>query len=71
MLLTKKGKLLMKKVPLSRILLESDFPFTVDNSRELQRSYYQSIIDGLAKEIGIEASIFESQLQKNQFDILN
>ena len=71
MLLTKKGKLLMKKVPLSRILLETDFPFTVDNSRELQRSYYQSIIDGLVKEIGVEASIFESQLQKNQFDILN
>lgn len=71
MLLTKKGKLLMKKVPLSRILLESDFPFTVDNSRELQQSYYQSIIDGLVKEIGIETSIFESQLQKNQFDILN
>lgn len=71
MLSTRKGKLLIKKIPPSRILLESDFPFTVEKSVELQRNYYQSIIDGLVKEIGIDKKVFEAQLRKNQLDVLN
>lgn len=70
MVLTAKGSMLIKAIPLERILLESDYPFGLSSDLENLNDYFNEVIESIASNLTISASKLRDQIGINQRKIL-
>ncbi|MGM0301578.1 TatD DNase family protein [Enterococcus sp. AZ048] len=70
MLLSSKGILLVNKLPLKRILLESDFPFAYSSESGNLSDYLLDVIKIMARKRNIDTSDLVNQLLINQKKLL-
>ncbi|OGI29900.1 MAG: hypothetical protein A2287_10545 [Candidatus Melainabacteria bacterium RIFOXYA12_FULL_32_12] len=68
MLSNSKGQELIKFLPLDKIVLESDAPFTID---KINNSYYKSLIANIAIIKSLSQDLVNKQIYKNSLQLMN
>ena len=71
MITSKKGKSIINMIPVDRIVIESDAPFTVGLNSNYNISYIRDIIEYLSKNKKIDEKSLYVQIKENFRKILS
>ena len=66
MVLSKKGREIINRIPGERILLETDGPFIKNKGKPVTCEVIQMIIDSIAEILGVNIDDIKCQIQKNE-----
>lgn len=66
MLLSSSSSSFIKQVPITRLLLESDFPFAYENETDHLSEYFVEVIEAISLKLGINTDDLANQIMMNQ-----